>query len=149
MTHARFLKQAIDLAAQSVRDGSSPFGCVIADRGGRIVGQGCNRVVPDNDPTAHGEIVAIRDACRNLGSFDLSGCVLYSSCEPCPMCLNAIKWANIRKAYYAATRNDADAVGFRDRVFYETDPVALRRIDMPEARRIMDAWATSKKKKTY
>ncbi len=149
MTHARFLKQAIDLAARSVRDGSSPFGCVIVNRDGQVVGQGYNRVVADADPTAHGEIVAIRDACRTIGSFDLSGCVLYSSCEPCPMCLNAIKWANIRKAYYAATCDDADAIGFRDRVFYDTNPVALRRIDMPEAREIMDAWAKSKKKKTY
>ena len=93
--HEKNLRKAIELSKQSIDSGSSPFGCVIIDAEGKIVGEGHNRVAPDNDPTAHGEVVAIRNACRNLGTFDLSGCILYTSCEPCPMCLNACKWANI------------------------------------------------------
>lgn len=149
MTHAAFLKQAVDLSARSVKDGSSPFGCVIVDKGGRVIGTGYNRVVWDNDPTAHAEVMAIRAACQNIGSFDLSGCTLYASCEPCPMCLNAMKWANIRAAYYAATRDDADAIGFRDRLFHEIKPVKLHRLSLPRARAIMDKWAKSQKKKMY
>ena len=90
--------------------------------------------------TAHGEIVAIRNACRNLGTFDLSGCILYTSCEPCPMCLNACKWANIAEVYFAADRFDAENIGFRDRVFYDDDPLELHRINLREAAEIMREW---------
>lgn len=147
--HKDNLLKAIELSNQSVDNGSSPFGCVIVNQDGKIVGQGHNRVVLDNDPTAHGEVMAIRDACKNLGSFDLRGCILYTSCEPCPMCLNACKWANITEIYYAADRYDAEDIGFRDRVFYEDDPVNLVRIDLPEAKAVMQKWKNKKDKIEY
>ncbi len=115
--HLANLTKAVRLSKQSIDGGSSPFGCIIVNPQGEIVGEGHNRVALDNDPTAHGEVMAIRNACRNLNSFDLSGCILYTSCEPCPMCLNACKWANIAEIYYAADRYDAENIGFRDRVF--------------------------------
>ena len=149
INHKENLLGAIELSDSSVDVGSSPFGCVIVNQEGEIVGQGHNRVVLDNDPTAHGEVMAIRDACKNLGSFDLSGCILYTSCEPCPMCLNACKWANIAEIYYAADRYDAEDIGFRDRVFYEDDPVNLVRIDLPEAKAVMQKWKNKKDKIEY
>lgn len=138
--HEKNLRKAIELSKQSIDSGSSPFGYVIVDAEGKIVGEGHNRVAPDNDPTAHGEVVAIRNACRNLGTFDLSGCILYTSCEPCPMCLNACKWANIAEVYFAADRFDAENIGFRDRVFYDDDPLELHRINLREAAEIMREW---------
>lgn len=140
INHEENLKKAIALSKQSVDNGSSPFGCIIVNAKGEIIGEGHNRVVLDNDPTAHGEIVAIRNACRNINSFDLSGCILYTSCEPCPMCLNACKWANIAEVYYAADRFDAENIGFRDRVFYDDDPIVLKRIRLNEATAIMQQW---------
>jgi len=137
------------LSDYSVDHGSSPFGCVIVDKDGKFVGEGFNHVVLDNDPTAHGEVVAIRNACKNLGTFDLSGCVLYTSCEPCPMCLNACKWANIKEVYYAADRYDAEDIGFRDRVFYEDDPIELIRLDIPKAKEIMQKWKAKADHKEY
>src|SRR5574344_1393596 len=125
INHLENLKKAIDLSNKSVDCGSSPFGCIIVNKKGEVVGQGHNRVVLDNDPTAHGEVMAIRNACKNLGTFDLSGCILYTSCEPCPMCLNACKWANIAEVYFSADRYDAENIGFRDRVFYDDDPLEL------------------------
>ena len=143
------LKKAVALSDYSVEHGSSPFGCVIVDKNGKIVGEGYNHVVLDNDPTAHGEVVAIRNACKNLGTFDLSGCILYTSCEPCPMCLNACKWANITEVYYAADRYDAESIGFRDRVFYEDDPLELKRLEIPEAAEIMHKWKNKTDHKKY
>ena len=140
INHEDNLRQAIERSNESVNNGSSPFGCIIVDAEGRIVGKGYNHVVLDNDPTAHGEVTAIRNACKNLGTFDLSGCILYTSCEPCPMCLNACKWANIAEVYYAADRYDAENIGFRDRVFYEDDPINLHRLEMPEAVAVMKKW---------
>ncbi len=140
INHEENLKKAIALSKQSVDNGSSPFGCIIVNAKGEIIGEGHNRVVLDNDPTAHGEVVAIRNACRNINSFDLSGCILYTSCEPCPMCLNACKWANIAEVYYAADRFDAENIGFRDRVFYDDDPIVLKRIRLNEATAIMQQW---------
>ncbi len=140
INHEENLKKAIDLSKQSIDNGSSPFGCIIVDKEGKIIGEGHNRVALDNDPTAHGEVTAIRNACRNLGTFDLSGCILYTSCEPCPMCLNACKWANIAEVYFAADRFDAENIGFRDRVFYDDDPLELHRIDLKEATDIMQEW---------
>lgn len=95
-----------------------PFGTVIV-KDGKIVGRGHNRVLLKRDPTCHGEIEAIRDACANLGTHDLSGCTLYTTAEPCPMCLGAILWANIRKLYYGCHRKDTDQIGFRDDAFYD------------------------------
>src|SRR5690348_11924847 len=103
-----FLREAIRLSIENLTTpGGGPFGAVVA-REGRIVGRGQNRVVATNDPTAHAEVVAIRDACRELARFALEGCEIYTSCEPCPMCLGAIYWARIERIYYAATRADAD-----------------------------------------
>lgn len=149
INHKENLQKAIDLSNLSVDSGSSPFGCVIVDKNGEIVGQGNNRVVLDNDPTAHGEVMAIRDACKNLNTFDLSGCILYTSCEPCPMCLNAAKWANIAEIYYAADRYDAEKIGFRDRVFYEDDPLELHRIKLDSAVEIMEKWKNKPDKVEY
>ncbi len=149
LNHRENLQKAIDLSRESVDAGSSPFGAIIVSAQGEIVGYGHNQVVPNNDPTAHGEVMAIRDACRKLGTFDLSGCILYTSCEPCPMCLNAAKWANIAEIYYAADRYDAEAIGFRDRVFYDDDPVVLHKIDLPEAVEVMQLWKNRPDKVEY
>ncbi len=140
INHLENMKKAIALSNDSVDKGSSPFGCVIVNAKGEIVGLGHNTVALDNDPTAHGEVNAIRNACKNLGTFDLSGCILYTSCEPCPMCLNACKWANITEVYYAADRYDAENIGFRDRVFYDDDPLTLHRLDLEEAVQVMQKW---------
>ena len=101
-----FMKRAIELSINSVNNGGGPFGSVIV-KGDKIIAEGSNKVTSTNDPTAHGEIVAIREACKKLNNFSLNGCELYSTCEPCPMCLSAIYWARIDKIYYANTREDA------------------------------------------
>jgi len=106
-------------------------------------------VVSLNDPSAHGEVMAIRDACQNIHSFDLSGCTLYSSCEPCPMCLNTAKWANIKEIVYAATREDAEKIGFRDKIFYEEDPVILTHLEESSAQDVMQKWYQKEDKKEY
>ena len=147
--HKQNLMKAVKLSNVSVDNGSSPFGCIIVNAEGKIIGEGYNHVVLNNDPTAHGEVEAIRNACKNIGSFDLSGCTLYTSCEPCPMCLNAAKWANIKEIYYAADRYDAEDIGFRDRVFYEDDPVNLHRIELDEAVNIMQKWKNKQDKIEY
>lgn len=149
MNHQEYLMKAIKLSKKSIDDGSSPFGAVIVDQEGKIIGEGHNRVVLDNDPTAHAEVMAIRNACHNIGSFDLSGCTLYTSCEPCPMCLNAAKWANITEIYFAADRYDAENIGFRDRVFYDDDPIELHRIDLKSAVDIMQEWKNKPSKIEY
>ncbi len=128
--HPYFMMRAIELAQEGVNANvGGPFGCVIA-RDGVIVGEGVNQVTSTNDPTAHAEIVAIRNACRNLNSFQLEGCVIYASCEPCPMCLGAIYWARPERIYIACDRYDAAAAGFDDALFYEelcgTDPERRR-----------------------
>ena len=96
-----------------------PFGAVIVNKNGEIISKANNKVIINNDPTAHAEIVAIRQACQKLNTYDLSNCVLYTSCEPCPMCLSAIIWANIKEVYYACTKKDAAQIGFRDDAIYE------------------------------
>lgn len=114
-----YMKKAIELSEKNLTkmDGG-PFGaCVVKD--GQIIGKGSNHVLKNNDPTAHAEIMAIRDACKNIKSYDLSGCELYTSCYPCPMCLSAIIWANIKKVYYGNTKEDADEIGFRDDFIYQ------------------------------
>ena len=115
----KYMKIADELAQQNIltNDGG-PFGAVII-KNNEIVGKGNNQVVLKNDPTAHAEIVAIRDACKNLGTFDLTGCVIYTSCYPCPMCLSAIIWSNIKMVYYGNTKEDAEKIGFRDNLIYE------------------------------
>lgn len=112
------MRRAIELSENSVRNGGGPFGAVIA-KDGEIVAEGSNKVTIDNDPTAHAEVCTIRKACQKLNTFDLSGCVIYTSCEPCPMCLGAIYWAHLDKIYYANDRNDARKIGFDDDFIYE------------------------------
>ncbi|MDW8304982.1 MAG: nucleoside deaminase [Acidobacteriota bacterium] len=115
----KFMLRAIELARQGVDSNlGGPFGAVIV-KDGRIIGEGCNRVTSTNDPTAHAEIVAIRNACLQLNSFSLEGAAIYTSCEPCPMCLGAIYWARIKKIFYACTRKDAASIGFDDDFIYK------------------------------
>ena len=111
------MKRAIELSIQNINKGGGPFACVIV-RDNNIVGEGSNKVTSTNDPTAHGEVVAIREACKKLNNFSLKGCELYSTCEPCPMCLSAIYWARIDKIYYANTREDAGKIDFDDSLIY-------------------------------
>ena len=114
----KFMKRAIELSVQNVNKGGGPFGSVIV-KDNRIIAEGSNKVTPTNDPTAHGEIVAIREACKKINDFSLKGCELYSTCEPCPMCLSAIYWARIDRIYYANTRKDAQKIDFSDSMIYE------------------------------
>lgn len=132
--HNYFMSRAIELAAEnagSVTGG--PFGAVIV-KDGEIVAAQSNKVTVDIDPTAHAEVNSIREACKVLGTFDLSGCVLYSSCEPCPMCLSAAYWAHIDKIYYAADRYDAAKVGFDDEFIYKelSLPISARRLGLEQ-----------------
>lgn len=114
-----FMDVAIDLSDDNFeKNYGGPFGaCIVKD--GEIIGKGINRVIKDNDPTAHAEVVAIRNACKKLGTYDLTGCELYTSCYPCPMCLSAIIWANIKRVYYGNTKEDAADIGFRDDYIYD------------------------------
>jgi len=117
------MREAIRLAEEGVRSNrGGPFGCVVV-RQGQIVARGTNRVTSTNDPTAHAEVTAIREACRELGTFKLADCELFTSCEPCPMCLAAIYWAHIPQVYYANTRTDAAAIGFDDDFIYRQIPL--------------------------
>jgi len=123
----RFLKQAIELAVANVRRNGGPFGALVV-RAGVVIATGCNQVTITNDPTAHAELVAVREACRILGSFQLRECDVYSSCEPCPMCLGALYWARPSRIFFAATQQDAAAAGFDDSFIY-------RELEMPADQR--------------
>ena len=114
----RFMQMAIDLSLSNVDNGGGPFGAVIV-RNGEVLATGVNRVVPDNDPTAHAEVSAIREACRRTGNFKLEGCTVYSSCEPCPMCLSALYWAGVERICYGNTKDDARAAEFDDSFIYD------------------------------
>ena len=115
----QFMRRAIAIAQEGIDfNVGEPFGAVVV-KDGRIIGEGCNQVTSDNDPTSHAEIIAIRRGCQALGSFQLEGCTLYTSCEPCPMCLGAIYWARPEKVYFAGTRDDAADAGFDDDMIYE------------------------------
>ncbi|MEM9664250.1 MAG: nucleoside deaminase [Bacteroidota bacterium] len=127
---AAFMRQAIALAQDNIRTGGGgPFGALVV-RHGEIVGRGVNRVTTTHDPTAHAEVVAIRDACTRLGTFQLTDCTLYTTCEPCPMCLGAIYWARLQAVYYACTRHDAAQAHFDDALIYDEIPLD------PSARRL-------------
>ncbi len=153
---ALFIREAIELAKIHSHSGrGGPFGVVIVKEGD-IVSRGWNKVLSTNDPTAHAEIVAIRSACQKLGTFNLSGCVLYSSCEPCPMCLGAIYWARIDHIVFAAGRADAAAVGFDDENIYREIqlPLVTRSISMTQSLRdeaveVMRAWSDMPNSTTY
>lgn len=127
--HEQFMKRAIELAQNSVQNGGGPFGAVIVKEE-TIVAEGSNCVTIDNDPTAHAEVSTIRKACKILNTFDLSGCIIYTSCEPCPMCLSAIYWARMDAIYYGCTKGDAKEIDFDDSFIY--DEIALK----PEKRSI-------------
>lgn len=145
--HDFYLSQAIELAKEKMLAGQGgPFGALVV-RDERIVGRGWNRVTSTNDPTAHAEVVAIRDACQHLGDFSLRGCRLYSSCEPCPMCLAAILWARIDAIWYAAGCSDAARAGFDDGHFYDeiARPIGERKLPMQQSLRqeavnVFEAW---------
>ena len=115
----KYMDEAEKLVKENLIDNSGgPFGAVIV-KSGVIIGRGSNHVIKNNDPTAHAEIMAIRDACKNIKSYDLTGCSIYTTCYPCPMCLSAIIWSNIKKVYYGNTKEDAANIGFRDEFIYE------------------------------
>ncbi len=114
----KFMQKAIDLSIESVKNGGGPFGAVIV-KDGKIISANSNSVTSSNDPTAHAEVNTIRDACKKLQTFDLEGCEIYTSCEPCPMCLGAIYWANISKIYFANTKTDAKNINFDDSFIYD------------------------------
>jgi tRNA(Arg) A34 adenosine deaminase TadA len=150
-----FMKRAIALALENMRAGGGPFAAVIV-KNGCIIAEGANRVTSTNDPTAHAEVVAIREACRVLAGFQLSGCDLYTTSEPCPMCLGAIYWARPARIFYAATAADAAAAGFDDAFIYDElkVPPAGRRIPMAQLLRadslaIFSSWKQQENKKPY
>tara|TARA_B100000700_G_C14986636_1_gene829190 strand:- start:798 stop:1262 length:465 start_codon:yes stop_codon:yes gene_type:complete len=150
-----FMKRAIELSIKSVNNGGGPFGCVII-KDDKIISEGSNKVTSTNDPTAHGEIVAIRDACKELNNFSLNGCELYSNCEPCPMCLSAIYWARIEKIYYANTREDAKKIDFDDSFIYSEFQKNMNERKIPifqmmrnEALKAFELWEKKKDKIKY
>ncbi|WP_010647962.1 nucleoside deaminase [Oceanobacillus massiliensis] len=117
--HEYFLSKTIDLAVESLENGGGPFAAIVVDKDSNIIGTGTNGVTKNNDPTAHAEVLAIRDACSKLEDFQLKDCILYTSCEPCPMCLGAIYWARVKKVYYAADQQIAAMGGFDDAFIYD------------------------------
>ena len=154
-----YMQVAIDLSEKNLETKQGgPFGaCIVKD--GKIVGKGKNQVIKNNDPTAHAEIVAIRNACKNLETYDLTDCVLYTSCYPCPMCLSAIIWANIKKVYYGNTKEDADDIGFRDDIIYDfledlsndknNRMLKLKELNREEALKAFKDYKNDKDKVTY
>lgn len=150
----RYLEQAVDLAVRNVADGGGPFGALVVTADGRVH-QGMNRVTRDNDPTAHAEVVAIRTAAAATANFDLRGAVLYTSCEPCPLCLSAALWARIDRIYYAADRHGAAAAGFDDAVFYEyfsggrPELLPVAQAAVPSSDAPFDAWRSNRRRTHY
>lgn len=133
----RFMRMAIELSKQSVERGGGPFGAVIV-RDGEVIASGSNSVTLLNDPTAHAEVCAIREACRREQTFNLKGCTIYTSCEPCPMCLSSIYWAGIDRIFYANTRSDAAAIDFDDSFIYDQIPMAPAERAIPSAQLLHD-----------
>ena len=154
--HELFMNQAIKIASDNIHTGNGgPFGAIIV-KNGKVIGRGANSVTSNNDPTAHAEVMAIRDACKNLQSFQLDDCELYTSCEPCPMCLGAIYWARPKRIYYAATREMAAEAGFDDSYIYNQIPLPLHQRDIPtfgiqssEAKAVFEEWIQSENKVPY
>lgn len=151
-----FLEKAIKLSGQGMQSGhGGPFGCVIV-KNGEIVGEGCNQVTSTNDPTAHAEVVAIRNACKKLGTYQLTGCDVYTSCEPCPMCLGAIYWARPQRVIYANTKEEAAAIEFDDDFIY--DEINTTKKDRqipfihephPRAKEVFEQWKNWRGKSKY
>jgi len=150
------MMEAIALSQNGVRNNEGgPFGCIIV-KDDTIVGRGNNKVTSSNDPTAHAEVVAIRDACKNLGTFQLEGCEIYTSCEPCPMCLGAIYWARLKVVYFANSRQDAADIGFDDSMIYEELGIDLDKRKIPiinlgreDALKIFVEWQNKEDKISY
>ena len=126
----KFIQKAIDLATENVRNGGGPFGAIVV-KDGEVIATGVNRVTANNDPTAHAEVQAIRAACAKTGNFELRGCVLYTSCEPCPMCLGAIYWSRVDRVVYAGTQNDAADAGFDDSFIYKEIAMPMQSRSIP------------------
>ena len=150
-----FMKIAIELSIESVNKNGGPFGCVIV-KNNKVIAKGSNKVTSTNDPTAHGEIVAIREACKKLNNFNLNGSELYSTCEPCPMCLSAIYWARISKIYYANTREDAQKIDFDDSFIYSEFEKKIKERKIPmiqmmrnEALKAFELWDKKTDKVKY
>ncbi|MEO6914309.1 MAG: nucleoside deaminase [Chitinophagaceae bacterium] len=151
-----YMREAIELSKKGLTGTEGgPFGCVIV-KDDKVIGRGWNRVTSMCDPTAHAEVVAIRDACAKLGSFQLTGCEVYTSCEPCPMCMGALYWARPEKVFFANTREDAAAIGFDDSMIYEElkfSPEARRlsmeNIGAPEAIEVFKDWHAMEERKRY
>lgn len=144
--HATFLQQAVDLACENVVNGGGPFGALIV-KDGQVIAQSGNRVTPNLDPTAHAEIMAIRSACQHLADFQLTDCILYTSCEPCPMCLGAIYWARLKEVYFACNRFDAAEAGFDDSFIYDEIPkqpserrIIMRCLELADAGSPFEKW---------
>jgi len=155
MDETGFMRRAIELSSLSVKSGGGPFGAVVV-LDGRIIGEGMNDVVNRHDPTAHAEITAIRAACLVIGDHALAGATIYSSCEPCPMCLSAIWWSRLTRIRYGNTRQDAAAIGFDDETFYrelERSPaerlVPADQLCRGEAARVFDEWLSNPNRVTY
>ena len=150
-----YMMRAIELSIESAKSKGGPFGCVIV-KNNKIIAEGSNKVTMNNDPTAHGEIVAIREACKKLNTFNLSGCDLYSSCEPCPMCLSAIYWSRIENVFYANTRIDAKKIDFDDSFIYseinkdlENRKIKMHQIHRDEALEAFKIWENKEDKIKY
>lgn len=156
MTDKDFMKEAIRISLKGMRSGEGgPFGAVVV-KNGQIIGRGNNRVSSSNDPTAHAEVVAIREACQHLGHFQLDGCILYTSCEPCPMCLGAIYWARPEKIFYACTKADAAAIDFDDDFIYKELELPLPERKIPalqllreEGLKAFEEWKDKEDKVVY
>ena len=152
----KYMMEAIALSKKAIENNEGgPFGCIVV-KNDKIIGRGNNKVIVENDPTAHAEVMAIRDACKNLGTFQLDGCEIYSSCEPCPMCLGAIYWARPKVVYYANTRDDAASVGFDDSMIYDEIKCdnAQRKIPLVnlcrnDAFTVFESWANKNDKTLY
>jgi guanine deaminase len=155
-TKEEFMQQAIDLSLQGMRENKGgPFGAIVV-KDGKIIGKGHNQVASGNDPTAHAEVVAIRDACKYLNSFQLDGCEIYTSCEPCPMCLGAIYWARPVRVYFGNTREDAASIGFDDSMIYDEMTLAPDKRKIPMVRlshelsfKAFEEWKNKEDKITY
>tara|TARA_Y100001978_G_scaffold184155_1_gene182291 strand:+ start:239 stop:706 length:468 start_codon:yes stop_codon:yes gene_type:complete len=130
MNDMNFMNRAIELSINNIKNNGGPFGCVIVHKN-KIIAEGVNRVTSNNDPTAHAEIVAIREACKKLNTFNLKGTQLYTSCEPCPMCLSAMYWAHIDKIFYGNSRNDAAKINFDDKFIYDEFKVKMSHRKIP------------------
>lgn len=146
-----YMKKAIDNARNGIlKNEGGPFGAIIIDKEGNIIADGNNKVIIENDPTAHAEIIAIREACKKLKTYDLSDYILYTSCEPCPMCLSAIIWANIKEVYYGCTKDDAKKIGFRDDYIYKyikgeiKDVLNMKKLDRDECLKVFDEYEKNK-----